>query len=106
MSLCNVLDKKGRTKLYLATKQGNLELARGLLIEGADPNIKCSIKEKERAPLHIAAYLGQLKFVKLLVENGAKVDIKDDAGITPLYYSASKKSRDRKVSYRRRSCES
>ncbi len=44
--------------------------------------------DQESTLLHIAAYNGQLKIVKYLIENGAKVDEKDPDGWTPLPLAA------------------
>eukprot|EP00029_Vermamoeba_vermiformis_P014865 TRINITY_DN9983_c0_g1_i1.p1 TRINITY_DN9983_c0_g1~~TRINITY_DN9983_c0_g1_i1.p1 ORF type:complete len:130 (+),score=44.47 TRINITY_DN9983_c0_g1_i1:73-462(+) len=39
---------------------------------------------KKRTPLHYAADFGQVEVIKLLLTKGAKIEVKDGFGITPL----------------------
>ena len=60
-------------------------------------SVKCLLKygalinsknESGLTPLHIAASLGWLEVVKCLIENGARVDVKDDKeGRTPFFFA-------------------
>lgn len=52
-----------------------------LLIAGADPN--ATREHNERSPIHIATCHGELEVVKLLVEHGADLSLKDYQGATP-----------------------
>jgi ankyrin repeat protein len=94
----NHRDKFGRTPLYMACRSGVLVDIEKLLEAGADPNVQES--KYGHAPIHVAAiklggkYLdGWTKGVdgtkaienfksifKLLMENGAKLDLKDHHG--------------------------
>lgn len=77
----NGSERYGRTPLYLAAKQGDLEMAAILLNHGASVNKG----EGNKTPLHIAAKNGHLKMVHLLLANGAETDADAGGGYTPLY---------------------
>jgi len=72
----------------LGTERGSrdeksaIEAARLALALGADVNE--AKKEDGRTPLHAAAQLGWDEMIQFLVENGAKLDVKDMYGQTPL----------------------
>ena len=94
----NHRDKFGRTPLYMASRSGTIADIDQLLQAGADPNLQDN--KYGHAPIHVAAiklggkYLdGWTKGVdgteaienrkaifKLLMENGAKLDLKDKQG--------------------------
>ena len=44
--------------------------------------------------LHVAAKKGNLSMVKLLIEQGANVNIQDESGNTPLHYAAANGKKD------------
>jgi hypothetical protein len=64
-----------RTPLHAAAIQGHLELARYLLSEGADPNVRTKCGD---TPLHVAVDSGHATLAALLREGGADLTIKDD----------------------------
>ena len=79
-------------RLHMAAAEGNIELIKEYLMTDSDVNDRyCYIAPGERtsgnfsnndtvrlrAPLHIAAYHGHLEIVRLLVEAGAKKDLRD-----------------------------
>ena len=69
--------------LLLAVKNDYTEIATELLKLNLDVNIQNS---KGETPLSIASKLGNLAIVNLLLENGAKINIKDsEYGETPLH---------------------
>ena len=75
------------TAMTLALNDGDLATARLLLKYGYQLNTeKCSIKDP---PLHYAAMRGMVEVAKLLVENGADVNRKDQFGLTPLALARS-----------------
>ena len=81
----------GWTPLMLATMGGNVDGARALLDAGADPNLG----EADQGPPLCAAAMTPLApvgdetaILRLLVERGARVDILNGAGMTPLMYAA------------------
>jgi hypothetical protein len=64
--------------LALAAQYGHAEIVRALLDAGEDPNrYNPSGAHSHSTPLHQAALAGHLSVVKLLVERGARLDIKD-----------------------------
>ena len=83
MSDLNVLDKYGRSPLYLACENGSISVAELLLVEAskrkATPtnttspiNVNCFAKTG-RTPLHEAVWNGGRKLVEMLLEHGADV---------------------------------
>lgn len=75
--------KFGHTLLHIAATEEQVKVQSLLLQAGADPN---ATADDGSTPLHIAAYSS---FVGLLVKNGAKIDIQNYAGDTPLHAAAS-----------------
>ncbi|MHC4954875.1 MAG: ankyrin repeat domain-containing protein [Planctomycetota bacterium] len=74
-----------RTALHDAAKNGDLELAKHLIRDGAE----IDAREKEgHTPLHEAARAGHLELVKLLIGEGADVEAKCEDNATPLYAAA------------------
>jgi len=63
------------TPLHLAALHGHLEVARVLLVKGADPN---AIDECGLTPLHWAASHGHDAVVSSLLSHGAQVDAKNE----------------------------
>ena len=59
-------------------------MVRELIISGADVNDRVA---KGGTPLHLAAYNGHARVVRLLIEHGASVNARTDAGITPLEWA-------------------
>jgi ankyrin repeat protein len=64
--------------LALASQYGQVEIVRLLLDAGEDPNRYNPVGgHSHTTPLHQAAGAGNEELVKLLVERGARVDLKD-----------------------------
>jgi ankyrin repeat protein len=110
----DVCDESGMTALMWAARDGDLELMRELLRQGADPRLQsvdsntalgfaamhgeCEAIElllsaganaNDRAygggtPLHLAVALGQSEAVQLLINHGADVNARDGRGRTAL----------------------
>jgi hypothetical protein len=62
--------------LALAAQYGHAEIVRALLDNGEDPN-RYNPGHSHSTPLHQAALAGHLSTVRLLVERGARLDIRD-----------------------------
>lgn len=79
-------DLNGRTKLMLAGKKGNLELAENLIYSKADVNAK---DNDGWTPLMFAArFSASPKMIKLLIKNGADIKQKNNYGVTSLRLAA------------------
>ncbi|KAK6112466.1 Ankyrin repeats (3 copies) family protein [Brugia pahangi] len=85
----NCRDVGGRfsTPLHLAAGYNNLEVARFLLENGAEVNLK---DKGGLIPLHNASSFGHLEIAALLIECGAEVNHPDKWGYTPLHEAAQK----------------
>ncbi len=77
----------GFTPLGLACYFGQYEVARYLVLKGADVNLP-SKNGFNVFPLHSAAAGNYTDIARMLVENGAQVNIKQQAGSTPLHTAA------------------
>lgn len=77
----------GYTGLGLASHFGNEEISRYLVLKGADVNLP-SDNEFRVFPLHSAIAGNFNNISKMLIENGARVNISQKAGITPLHSAA------------------
>jgi ankyrin repeat protein len=77
----------GFTALGLACYFGQYEVARYLVLKGADVNLP-SNNGFNVFPLHSAAAGNYTDIARMLVENGAMVNIKQQAGATPLHSAA------------------
>ena len=89
----NTASIDGRTPLTFATYTENSEaMAKFLILNGADVNPDpctfdkaCTCGPNFQTPLHGAARHGQLGMAKALVSNGAKVNVYDNEGLTPMH---------------------
>jgi ankyrin repeat protein len=73
-----------RTPLQLACMNGQKEVVRALLFQGANSN---EIGNNNWTPLHVAVLNGHKDVVSLLLERSAVIDAVEDEGSTPLYYA-------------------
>ena len=73
----------GASPLHLAVLTSNKEIARLLIDNGADINIKAKDVDAG-TPLHWAVYLGDREMAELLVEQGADVNAENKAGYRPI----------------------
>lgn len=74
------------TRLFLAAGQGDTELVKKLMKEGAD--IHATNSMNQWTALHHAAIRGRADCLTLLLKAGAKVNQPDRFGRTPLYWAA------------------
>jgi len=84
-------DELGRNLLYISARNGFNDICEFLLEEGMDPNETQGTKS---TPLHGAAFYNQDSTVKLLLEYGAKTEIKNIDGKTVLEDAYSKKIKE------------
>ena len=74
-------DERARTLLYIASRSGFYDMCELLLEKGASINV---VQSTGSTPLHGAAYYRHTLVVGLLLQHGAKTDIKNQAGNTAL----------------------
>ena len=77
----------GFTALGLACYFGQYDVARHLVVNGADVNLP-SKNGFNVYPIHSAAAGNYNDILKLLIESGAEVNVKQQAGSTPLHAAA------------------
>ncbi|MBX3170542.1 MAG: ankyrin repeat domain-containing protein [Candidatus Eremiobacteraeota bacterium] len=80
------VNDRGDTPLLLACRLGHYLMAVGLVARGADVNKVNGMSG--RSPLHEAAYVGHRAIAECLIHNGAKIDARDRAGLTPAELAA------------------
>lgn len=78
-------DSDGRTPLMHAilAENASIEVVNLLLRLGADPNIRD--RDQGWTALHFAAQVVRLDLVVALIDAGAKIDVEDEFGNTPLW---------------------
>lgn len=81
--LVNAQNEQGYTPLILAAYNGQLEMVKALIKNGADLDQSFT----QGTAIHGAAFKGHLEVVKLLVKSGAKLDVPDKNQTTPLMYA-------------------
>eukprot|EP00752_Nemacystus_decipiens_P002701 g2522.t1 len=72
---------EGMCILHAAVYGNHEQIAKGLLVRGADPNTRVIW---DRTLLHVAALGGRNEIMKAMLANGGDKDAKDDFGETPL----------------------
>jgi len=79
------INAEGFTTLMMAVKKKeNTQATAWLLERGADPDVR---NFSGRSALHLAARDGRTEQVKLLLAEGAAVNMRDERGDTPLQYA-------------------
>ena len=78
-------DSYGRTLLYIACENNNYNACKIFIEKGADVNTTCQT-QKSRTPLLRQCYMSypSQSIVKLLLDSGAGVNVKDEDGVSPL----------------------
>lgn len=82
-SLVNAKDEYGFTVLHNVVGEHNFDMVELLVQKGADVNAQ---NDEGIAPPHLAAYAEN---AKILIKNGAKVDIESNLNETPLYVATT-----------------
>lgn len=77
-------NRQGRTGLSYAAGSSKYVVAELLLEVGADPNIQ---DDNGMSALHIACCTGSLDTIKLLVNSGAFIYLRDNRGDIPLHHA-------------------
>jgi len=83
----NTLDTSGKDLLTESVYTGEIDIVRHILNRGAtirDSNV-------EDGPVWAACKTGNLEILELLMDHGAKVNIHNAKGQTPLYLAASRR---------------
>jgi len=84
----NSPDQNKKTPLHLALESGHAAIARYLVDQGADINLK---DKDKNSPIHNAAYLGNLEIVDLLLKKGAaSLNEGNFRGQTPLHLACER----------------
>lgn len=78
----NVYDEYGYSELHNAVARGSIDDVSTLLRQGASTEDLTLLTDL--TPLHVAALEGQLDIMKLLIQEGAQVNVKCRLGRTPL----------------------
>src|SRR5262249_37305286 len=84
-------DNAGRTPLFVAAEESDVEIAELLIQKGASVNVP---RDDGRTPLMLAAQTDNLPMIRLLLEKGATVDDEDySRGWTALSHAKSEPAR-------------
>lgn len=83
----NFYAEDGFTPLGLACYFGQYEVARYLVLKGADVNLPSNNGFKVY-PIHSAAAGNYTDIARMLIENNAQINVRQQAGVTPLHSAA------------------
>ena len=73
--------------LHRAAEENRADIARLLISAGAD--IEAAKIQERRGPIHNAAQADEVDKLRLLLEEGVYLDVRDEVGNTPLLFAAS-----------------
>jgi len=90
----NLQDRFKMTPLDLALEGESKLVVQLLLRNAADPNRGNMRRGLQQTSLHQASDVGNVEFVELLIQHGAKVNLAGKQGMTPLHLAARKKHFD------------
>lgn len=83
----NAYNEDGFTPLALACYFGHHEVARYLILKGADVNQPLN-NALGICPLHLAVASNNLDIVRMLIEHNVQINIQQNSGINALHYAA------------------
>jgi ankyrin repeat protein/ketosteroid isomerase-like protein/L-ascorbate metabolism protein UlaG (beta-lactamase superfamily) len=81
----NIKDNNGNTPLFEAVDSGKIDVVSLLIDKSAD--IYAANKYQRTPIFHAARKKGNIALIKILTENGAKLDFVSDMGMTLLHYA-------------------
>jgi ankyrin repeat protein len=85
--ILNSKDSKGNYMLNVAVIEGNIEIVKYLVSQGADINIKDS---SGKTPLQITIHEGRVELINYFLSKDADVDMKDHFNETSLHYATDR----------------
>jgi uncharacterized protein len=88
-SLAVAFSEDGFTALHLAVFAEQEEAARLLVRHGADLDVRSTGSIAQVPPLGTAAFVGSVPMAKLLLDEGADVNGRNDGGLTALHAAAA-----------------
>lgn len=81
------MDKSKEKKLFCYIKVGKLHRVRSLFKKYKPSHLTAIVDRKGRTPLHVCCLLGDDAIMRLLLKNGAKVEVTDTDGNTPIHFA-------------------
>lgn len=87
-----LLSRGAENTIFVAAIIGDFSKVKRFL--DSNPGLVHGKDQNGQTPLHWAANKGHIRIVKLLVSYGAKINIKDNTGWTPLEYAEEMKRKD------------
>lgn len=82
----NARDNGGWTPLHSSIPKGFIKVSKYLIGKGADINAR-ETKHNGLTPMHMAVIFTSGDLIKMLIDEDARINEKDDKGKTPLYYA-------------------
>ena len=87
-----LVSRGAQIDIFVVTIIGDAAKVKAFL--DSNPNLVNARDQNGQTPLHWAANKGHIRIVKMLVDGGAKTDVKDNTGWTPLEYAEEMKKKD------------
>ena len=81
------MDKSTEKRLFRYIKVGKLHRVRSLFKKYKPSDLTAIVDRKGRTPLHVCCLLGDDAIMRLLLKNGANVEVTDTDGNTPIHFA-------------------